>query len=230
MPKKTRDTGQETRDRGVKARASKRVRPTPERAAEIYRRLHEHYPNAHCALDFKTPFQLLVATILSAQCTDKRVNMVTPVLFERYPTPAALAAAQTTRRRTEVTAAVYRGARACAPGSGFDCNGPSPYEARVLAALLSALAGFSWSIERWVRAANTRRDQRGIVGGDKHSGRNPLRWQRFQRTTCRRVTEPQRKNNSPGSSPGLLFFLCGSASLWQVVLCYLCNLIPGLRR
>jgi len=86
MPKKTRDTGQETRDRGVKARASKRVRPTPERAAEIYRRLHEHYPNAHCALDFKTPFQLLVATILSAQCTDKRVNMVTPGLFQKYPT------------------------------------------------------------------------------------------------------------------------------------------------
>jgi len=94
MPKKTRDTGQETRDRGVKARASKRVRPTPERAAEIYRRLHEHYPNAHCALDFKTPFQLLVATILSAQCTDKRVNMVTPALFKRYRTPAAMSEAK----------------------------------------------------------------------------------------------------------------------------------------
>jgi endonuclease-3 len=70
------------------------VRPTPERAAEIYRRLHEHYPNAHCALDFKTPFQLLVATILSAQCTDKRVNMVTPALFKRYRTPAAMSEAK----------------------------------------------------------------------------------------------------------------------------------------
>jgi endonuclease-3 len=57
----------------------------------VYDRLSEHYPNAHCALDFRTPFQLLVATILSAQCTDKRVNMVTPALFARYPTPAALA-------------------------------------------------------------------------------------------------------------------------------------------
>jgi endonuclease-3 len=66
---------------------------TPERAREIYDRLIEHYPDAHCALDFKSPFQLLIATILSAQCTDKRVNMVTPALFKRYRTPAALAAA-----------------------------------------------------------------------------------------------------------------------------------------
>ena len=67
---------------------------TPERAREIYDRLIEHYPDAHCALDFKSPFQLLIATILSAQCTDKRVNMVTPALFKRYRTPAALAAAK----------------------------------------------------------------------------------------------------------------------------------------
>jgi endonuclease-3 len=51
------------------------------------------YPDAHCALDFRTPFQLLVATILSAQCTDARVNQVTPELFRRYPAPADLAAA-----------------------------------------------------------------------------------------------------------------------------------------
>ena len=68
-------------------------------AAEIYRRLFEHYPDAHCALDFKTPFQLLIATILSAQCTDKRVNMVTPALFKRYPTPASLAAAKPEKSR-----------------------------------------------------------------------------------------------------------------------------------
>ncbi len=78
------------------ATAAKRRRArsaTPERAREIYERLIEHYPDAHCALDFKSPFQLLIATILSAQCTDKRVNMVTPALFKRYRTPAALAAA-----------------------------------------------------------------------------------------------------------------------------------------
>jgi endonuclease-3 len=72
---------------------SRRRKPTPEFAAEIYDRLAKHYPDAHCALDFKSPFQLLIATILSAQCTDKRVNMVTPALFKRYRTPAALAAA-----------------------------------------------------------------------------------------------------------------------------------------
>ena len=74
-----------------KPAASRRKRPTPERAHEIYDRLAEHYPDAKCALDYRTPYQLLVATILSAQCTDKRVNMVTPALFKRYRTPAAMA-------------------------------------------------------------------------------------------------------------------------------------------
>jgi endonuclease-3 len=52
------------------------------------------YPDARCSLDHGSPFQLLVATILSAQCTDERVNLVTPSLFRRYPTPAKLAAAE----------------------------------------------------------------------------------------------------------------------------------------
>ena len=60
----------------------------------LYDRLLALYPDAHCELDFRTPFELLVATILSAQCTDKRVNMVTPVLFSRYPTVEALASAR----------------------------------------------------------------------------------------------------------------------------------------
>jgi endonuclease-3 len=63
------------------------------RAAAVYRGLAKLYPDAKCELDYKNPFELAVATVLSAQCTDKRVNMVTPVLFKRYPTPAALAAA-----------------------------------------------------------------------------------------------------------------------------------------
>jgi endonuclease-3 len=57
------------------------------------RELADMYPDAHCELDFTTPLELLVATILSAQCTDKRVNMVTPTLFARYPTAADYAAA-----------------------------------------------------------------------------------------------------------------------------------------
>jgi endonuclease III len=63
-------------------------------AAELLKRLLEQYPDAHCALDFTTPYELLCATILSAQCTDKRVNLVTPALFARYPNAAALATAR----------------------------------------------------------------------------------------------------------------------------------------
>lgn len=63
------------------------------RARKIYRVLHERYPYARCELDFSTPLELLVATILSAQTTDVRVNLVTPVLFARYRTAADYAAA-----------------------------------------------------------------------------------------------------------------------------------------
>jgi endonuclease-3 len=61
--------------------------------AAVARRLARGYPQADCSLVFASPFQLLIATILSAQCTDTRVNTVTRPLFERWPTPAALAAA-----------------------------------------------------------------------------------------------------------------------------------------
>jgi endonuclease-3 len=64
-----------------------------ERAQQLVRELPEIYPDAHCELDFKTPLQLLVATILSAQCTDKRVNMVTPALFRTYRSAKDFAAA-----------------------------------------------------------------------------------------------------------------------------------------
>ncbi len=73
----------------------RRVAGTPaERAPEIYARLTRAYPDAHCALDHRDAFELLVATILSAQCTDKRVNMVTPSLFARWGDADALAAAK----------------------------------------------------------------------------------------------------------------------------------------
>ena len=72
----------------------KRVAPAAERIPEILKRLKRAYPDAKCALDHENPYQLLAATILSAQCTDARVNMVTPVLFKAYPTPAKLAQAR----------------------------------------------------------------------------------------------------------------------------------------
>ena len=72
------------------------MEPAVNRAPCIVSRLRRAYPDATCALTHRDPWQLLVATILSAQCTDKRVNMVTPELFTRYPTPSALAAADLT--------------------------------------------------------------------------------------------------------------------------------------
>jgi len=65
----------------------------PDRVAAILKALDEAYPEAICALTHSSPWELLVATILSAQCTDVRVNMVTPELFKRFPTPAAMAKA-----------------------------------------------------------------------------------------------------------------------------------------
>lgn len=63
------------------------------RALEVLLRLKQLYPDARCSLDYKTPFQLMVATILSAQCTDDRVNKVTPELFRRFPDARSMAAA-----------------------------------------------------------------------------------------------------------------------------------------
>ena len=64
------------------------------RAPQLLERLGELYPHATCSLDWRTPYELLIATMLSAQCTDARVNMVTPDLFERFPDAAAAAAVE----------------------------------------------------------------------------------------------------------------------------------------
>ena len=75
------------------SRRKKRGKELKEHALEILARLKKEYPDAHCELDFETPLQLLTATILSAQCTDKRVNMVTPELFKTFPDAESLSAA-----------------------------------------------------------------------------------------------------------------------------------------
>ncbi|MFP5275649.1 MAG: endonuclease III [Acidobacteriota bacterium] len=81
-------------DKKAPARKSARGPLAPERVEAILKGLDEAYPDAVCALNHRTPWELLVATILSAQCTDARVNMVTPELFRRFPTPAAMAKAK----------------------------------------------------------------------------------------------------------------------------------------
>jgi endonuclease III len=84
---------------GLKPKSKKSTKPNPkddlapERIDEILRRLKAAYPNAECALHHRNAWELLVATILSAQCTDARVNMVTPELFRKFPTPKAMAEA-----------------------------------------------------------------------------------------------------------------------------------------
>jgi endonuclease-3 len=80
--------------KAAKDRPAAKLERGPERVAEILRRLAVAYPNADCALTHRNAWELLVATILSAQCTDVRVNMVTPVLFDLFPTPQSLAKAK----------------------------------------------------------------------------------------------------------------------------------------
>jgi endonuclease-3 len=75
------------------AKAADAEAQTRRQAALVVRRLAKEYPAAECALHYDTPFQLLIATILSAQCTDERVNLVTKDLFARFPDAHALAAA-----------------------------------------------------------------------------------------------------------------------------------------
>ena len=73
------------------------------RARTVNRALAATYPTAHCELDFRSPLELLVATILSAQSTDKRVNLVTPLIFARYPDAAAYAAADRAELEAMIT-------------------------------------------------------------------------------------------------------------------------------
>jgi len=75
----------------AKSSLPRKTKKQKERALNLLEELYEHYPNPYCELVHDNPFELLIATILSAQCTDVRVNKVTPNLFEAYPTPEAMA-------------------------------------------------------------------------------------------------------------------------------------------
>jgi len=77
----------------AKTKLPRKSKEQIERAHELLGELYNHYPNPHCELNHRNPFELLIATILSAQCTDVRVNKVTPDLFEAYPTPETMAEA-----------------------------------------------------------------------------------------------------------------------------------------
>jgi endonuclease III len=107
MPAKPlrKSSGKSARSRASKtsARNSRTGRGTdPARVRAILERLEEAYPAATCALKHENPFQLLIATILSAQCTDERVNLVTPSLFRKYPDPKAFAYANPAELQQEI--------------------------------------------------------------------------------------------------------------------------------
>jgi endonuclease-3 len=98
MPATKKSTAKQRPAKAVKEAAAKKpgkpqLKTSPERIAKILAGLQKAYPDATCALTHSSPWELLVATILSAQCTDARVNIVTPTLFRRFPTPAAMAKA-----------------------------------------------------------------------------------------------------------------------------------------
>ncbi len=107
IPVKMKTTGRKSSRRkptaAVKSHSKRESKATRAmRAAKIYRTFAAEYPDAKTALDFNTPFELLVATILSAQCTDARVNMVTPGLFRKYPSPASFAGANPTELEQDI--------------------------------------------------------------------------------------------------------------------------------
>jgi endonuclease III len=86
----------------LKSRRAPASAKLEERLNKIIEGLRNTYPDAHCELDFQTPFQLIIATILSAQCTDKRVNIVTRDLFKKYRSPADLAKANPEELEQEI--------------------------------------------------------------------------------------------------------------------------------
>src|SRR6187549_856374 len=92
MPKKS--AGKRGVAAGKQVRAKPGSKATKEQAAAVVKGLAKEYGDAECALVHKNPFELMIATILSAQCTDQRVNMVTPDLFKKWPTPQAMATAE----------------------------------------------------------------------------------------------------------------------------------------
>jgi endonuclease III len=109
-------------------------------AVKFVKHLAADYPDVTCALENETPFELLVATILSAQCTDERVNMVTPELFRRWPTPEAMAAAplpaiEKVIRSTGFYRNKAKNIKACSRSLAENHDGEVPHDIEAMVAL-----------------------------------------------------------------------------------------------
>jgi endonuclease-3 len=138
-------------------------RAAPERRVRaILRRLRALYPDARCSLDFTTPWELLVATILSAQCTDERVNMVTPALFRRYPGPQAFADAS----EGEIAEAIFQ--------TGFHNQKARSLRGAALAVLERHGGKVPRRTEQLVRLPGVGRKTAAVVGGNAFGRREGI--------------------------------------------------------
>lgn len=116
------------------------IKELKSRSLRLTKKLRELYPDAFCALNFQSPLQLLIATILSAQCTDARVNMVTPKLFERFPTSFSLADANSDELESIIRSTGFyknkaKSIIACCKALVKDHNGEVPKEMNELVLL-----------------------------------------------------------------------------------------------
>lgn len=135
----------------------------PERRVRaILRRLRAQYPDARTSLDFTTPWDLLVATILSAQCTDERVNMVTPELFRRYPDPQAFADAD----EGEIARAVFQ--------TGFHNQKARALRGAALAVLERHGGKVPRSTAQLVRLPGVGRKTAAVVSGNAYGRREGI--------------------------------------------------------
>jgi endonuclease III len=142
-----------------------RLKPdsAPERRVRaILRRLRVAYPDARCSLDFSTPWELLVATILSAQCTDERVNQVTPGLFRRYPDPQAFADAD----EGEIAKAIFQ--------TGFHNQKARSLRGAALAVLERHDGRVPRSTEQLVRLPGVGRKTAAVVSGNAYGRREGI--------------------------------------------------------
>jgi endonuclease-3 len=136
--------------------------PPERRVRAILRRLRAAYPGARCSLDFTTPWELLVATILSAQCTDERVNMVTPGLFRRYPDPQAFADAD----EGEIAKAVFQ--------TGFHNQKARSLRGAAVAVLERHGGRVPRSTEQLVRLPGVGRKTAAVVSGNAFGRREGI--------------------------------------------------------
>jgi endonuclease III len=146
------------RPRGAPKGPRESLAARTERATRILDILDRTYPDADCALKWRNPYELLAATILSAQCTDERVNSVTPALFERYPTPADLASARSDELEALIRPTGFFRSKAkslvgCAKGLVADHAGDVPRSMEALVKLpgtgrktASVVLGHAWGL------------------------------------------------------------------------------------